>query len=172
MKKLALAFLLCAAPAQAAPYLVLPWHHDYERQFITEACFNPNAGIGATTSCTSILAAEHPGYGHGTLLVPGVDWAVPVGLATNFRGTNLFVTGVSVNVLPAAKGVMLKGLDASTKEGSFENLKSLLEPPTVGTPDVTINVGVKWGLAPQQNWKGYLVLSVGPRLTFGGAGQK
>ncbi len=164
MKGLLIALLLSSS-AQAAPYFVFPWHKDFSRQVITEACFNPNAGIGATASCTSVLAVQHPAK-NGFLLIPGVDWAVPVGVSTNFTSSTMFVTGVSANLLPALQGVLLRGLDMTTKEESFRNLKALLTPVEDAKPDVSVNVGAKWGVAPQQEWKGYFLLSVGPALKF------
>lgn len=166
MKKLAILFLLCAAPAKAA-YFSVVGRPGYVRQVLQEACFQPNAKLGDTSACVSIPLVEHS-QRDGYVLIPGEDWSpFVIGWAIRPGGNPMILMGANANLLPVIKSGVLYGLNAASEPESFTNMKALLAPPAQSTgPDVTVNVGAKWGLDLSGKAKGYFLLSVGPALTF------
>ena len=165
---LSVLLLLVASAAQAGPYFRYLGGPGYQRQVLSEACFVPAGGIGATTSCTSVPIVTHS-YKDGYKIIPNEDWA-PITVGGAFGSTHPLLTiGPAANLTPTMKMLALKGLNAAAPN-SFDNLKSLLAPPPQSNgPDVTMNIGTKWGVFPLEHaalrhsvW----IFSIGPALLF------
>lgn len=140
----------------------------YQRQILNEACFNPRAGLSATTACTSVPIVTHSEK-DGFLLIPGESWA-PLTIGGAFGSTRPLLTfGPAANLTPTMKMFLLSMLNRSAPD-SFANLKSLLAPnPVSKGPDVTMNLGAKWGVFPLEHAamrNSIFILSAGPALLF------
>ncbi len=96
-----------------------------------------------------------------------MDWTpIAAGVVTN-GGKFKFAFGPIINLAPLLKSLALKGLNATTKDESFGNLKSTLGSVPIHGPDVTVSIGPAWVLAPLENWKGYFRIFMGGELRFG-----
>lgn len=77
-----------------------------------------------------------------------IDWTpLAIGGAYNsheFNGSYLAI-GPSANIVPAVKSLVLVLVNAVTKDGQLDNIKDLLAPPKMGTPDLTFAAGVNYG---------------------------
>lgn len=167
MRKTLLAVVLSClgARAQGAPYL-RPL--DLSRPHIIGGAYIDPAtpGSSAVGSAVGLLT-------HSTVdgcLLPSVvceDWTpMAAGFSVN-GGRVLLGVGPSVNLAPLAKAGLLRGLNAITDEGSYQNLKSSLGSVPIGGPDVTMSFGPAWVVSPTENWKGYFRIFVGAAWRIG-----
>ena len=149
---------LCSISARALPAVEWIGKTGFHYQVTSEACFNPNAGIGATTSCSSAPLVLIPQWGFAPLTVGGA-----------FGKDNPMLTiGAGENLTPVLKAALLGALNQTTPAGSLPNLKGLLAPPAAGSPDIVLNIGAKWGaqITGSNKVKGLFLLSIGPAFLF------
>lgn len=165
---LALSLMLTASHVHASQYFRYVGGPGYQKQILNEACFNPRLGARATTNCTSVPVVTHS-WRDGFVVLPNEDWALLTVGGAFGHGPALLTLGPAANLTPALKSSLLSGLNLVAPD-SFDNLKSLLQPaPLSKGPDVTINIGAKWGIFPTTNAAirtSFLLLSVGPALSF------
>jgi hypothetical protein len=165
LKSILLALILAgcgSAPAFASPYFrVIGDVYSVENV----AVFNPNAGIGATQDAALVNVVTHSTK-DGCLLPSIVceDWSL-LSVGGAFTGPNkLALFGSQYNLEPLFQAGAYGLLNAFTPSSSLTALKSFLSTPVSSA--VTLSIGAFWGVSPEQNWKGYFLLTIGPKLTF------
>lgn len=156
-------FLLFLAPsAHAKPYFRLL---DLSAPKVSVGA---SFGVDGSAEAQSVLAVITHSTEDGCLLPTVVceDWALlGIGIGAKAGKASLGL-GPSVNVAPVAKALLLRGVNAITKEDSYPSLKGALEPAPSGVPDVTAAIGPQWVVVPSQNWKGYYQTFVGAAWKF------
>jgi len=150
MKKLLLAVLFLPSVAAATPYFRLIGTDNYHVN--AGAWVNPANG---TTDCGSAIALITHSTRDGALLKSiQADWTL-LQIGGGYGNGNGFMSlGSSANMVPATKALLLRAIEAATKEESWPGIKQALAPATgedKGGLIPTASYGPQWYMKPLDN---------------------
>lgn len=155
-----LALLLLPAAVKAEPYLhILDLAHPHTS---VGAFYDPYGRETPAYGTTLALVTHKAGVGGSIFKSLQADWT-PMGVGAGYAAGSAFVSvGPSANMNPLVKGLALRLLDIVSKEGQYQNLRSLLEPPKDSGPDISVAFGPCFAFNPIEGgqalapakWKG------------------
>ena len=159
---LAAAFSL-TQPALAGPYFRLV---DPQHPHMTTGAYLDPADPGQTEAGVSLALITHsPRDGRLIDSMP-TDWSpLTVGGSMN-HGDLFFSIGPSFNLSEPIKWVLRGAFNALADQDKYENLRGLLAPAKASVKDATIAISPSWVVRPNENFKGYFRLYIGPKWSF------
>ena len=127
-------------------------------QASTFALINPNHPQVVTGAFTDLKGHTDAGGAVALVTVAGNPYLVPLDLGGSLGralGGPSVAVGASANLAPAVLGALWLGLDALFPDpAKFQNLKSILQPATPGTPDISVSFGPHYSYIFDNGLKG------------------